>query len=93
MGQATEKVKLRLASMGYGALPIAFQLDGQSVLKDEASGKKLKKYTVLLNPGEVETFLNHLQFRSKHPEHLIQVVFVEAKKEESDYCKLFVYLE
>jgi hypothetical protein len=53
MGQATEKVKLRLVSMGYGALPISFQLGEQSVLKDEASGRRLKKYTVLLNPGEV----------------------------------------
>lgn len=28
-----------------------------------------------------------------HPQHLIQVVYAEARKEESDYCKLFVYLE
>lgn len=92
MGQATEKLKVKLASMGYGTLPTTFRLDGQFTLKDEASDRRLRKYTVLLNPEEVEAFLSQLQFRSAHSQHLMQVLFVETKKEEWDYCKLFVYL-
>jgi hypothetical protein len=34
MGQATEKLKVKLASMGYGTLPTTFRLDGQFTLKD-----------------------------------------------------------
>lgn len=78
--------------MNFSRLPIQYKLDDKNIFRAETSLIGLKGFSVLLNPNEVEDYMTHLSFRKLHTQ-LVQVLHVDIKKEQENYCKLIIYTE
>jgi hypothetical protein len=48
---------------------------------------------LVVRPDEVDNYLESLKFRKAHPEELVQIRYVNVKKEETEYCKMEIFFE
>jgi hypothetical protein len=54
---------------------------------------KVRAFTLVLPPTEVEDYIKGMKVRKEHKEELVQIRHVDVRKEQFEYIKLNVYYE